>query len=160
VKDGIVIFTMAISAEYKFEFKSYDEATVKLMNRILCEYIIWTTETVRGGLYGYVRFCKKRSSQGVERLLAGADVEDATNNSSAVIATVKMLTPFEERGRVVLAVPKPCRWTDAVTAAKEGRFGDIPSDIYIKHYDNLQRIYRDAARRGSLPTVWDLPAMY
>ena len=46
-------------------------------------------------------------------------MEDATHNSSAVIATVKMCSPFEERGRIVLACPKPCRWTDAVTAAKE-----------------------------------------
>ena len=84
-----------------------------------CEYIAWTTATASGSVYGYVRFKGKRSIDGVERLFVGATVEDATHNSSAVIATVKMCSPFEERGRIVLACPKPCRWTDAVTAAKE-----------------------------------------
>lgn len=151
---------MAIATEFKFEFSEYDEGTVRMLKRVLCEYIIWTTETLRDTLYGYVRFNRKRTLEGVRRLFQGADVQDATHNSSAVIATVKMLTPFEERGRVVLGMPKPSRWTDAVTAAKEGRFDDIPADIYIKHYDNLQRMYRDAKRRGTLPSVWDLPAMY
>ena len=151
---------MAISSEFKFEFVNLSEATIDRLKRVYCEYIAWTTATASGSVYGYVRFKGKRSIDGVERLFVGATVEDATHNSSAVIATVKMCSPFEERGRIVLACPKPCRWTDAVTAAKEGRWDDIPADIYIKHYDNLHRIYRDASRRGSLPSVWDLPSMY
>lgn len=46
------------------------------------------------------------------------------------------------------------KWAKARQAAKEGRFDDVPDDIYIKHLNNIHRIASDAAPKvPALPTT-------
>ena len=50
------------------------------------------------------------------------------------------------------------RWEDARQAAKEGRFDDIPADIYMRQYTNIHRIYQDhmppPESRSELRNYW------
>nr|QKI29034.1 Rep [Lactuca sativa CRESS virus] len=50
------------------------------------------------------------------------------------------------------------RWDDARKAAEEGKFDEIPSDIYIRQYNNLHRIHQDAMpppqSRDTLANFW------
>ena len=50
------------------------------------------------------------------------------------------------------------RWDRARTAASEGRMDDIPSDIYVRHYSSLYRIYQDSmpdpGSRNELRNYW------
>lgn len=50
------------------------------------------------------------------------------------------------------------RWDLARLAAKEGRFDDIPSDIFIRQYSSLRRIHRDympsVVPLESLSSLW------
>jgi len=59
-------------------------------------------------------------------------------------------TPPNKKGTAANAE----RWAQARQAAKEGRFDDVPDDIYIKHLNNIHRIACDHAPKvPALPTT-------
>lgn len=105
-------------------------------------------------LQGYVEFLNARTFAAVRRLLAGCHVEPARGTP------VQCRTYCIKDGRYLELGDPPQdpgnrekqRWEDARTLAKEGKFDDIPADIYIRYIGNLERIYR-----SYLPTIEPLP---
>ena len=49
--------------------------------------------------------------------------------------------PFEHRFVFLLYYKKP--WGLWVQAAEEGRFEDIPANVFIKYYKNIMEIHKD-----------------
>lgn len=105
-------------------------------------------------LQGYVRFKNTRVVTTVRTLLTGCHVDPARGTPSQCRKYCSKEGKYREVGEIPVdsGEKERERWTTALRAAKEGRFDDVPADIYIRYVGNLHRIRRDV-----LPAVESLP---
>ncbi|AMB42962.1 putative Rep protein [Circovirus-like genome DCCV-5] len=108
-------------------------------------------------LQGYAQYVNPKSITAFRRLFMGCHVEPARGTGSQSRTYCSKDGSFCERG-----IPptdenpgnrEKQRWEDARSLAKEGKFDQIPADIYIRYIGNLHRIYREI-----LPPLEPLPA--
>nr|QUS52598.1 replication protein A [Mute swan feces associated circular virus 5] len=111
-----------------------------------------TTQTPH--LQGYVRWKNPRSITTVRALLTGCHVEPAKGTPVQCRTYCIKDQKYRECGTppVDPGDAEKLRWSDALSAAKAGRFDEIPADIYIRYVGNLHRI-----RRDTLPPLEPLP---
>ncbi len=123
-----------------------------------CQYAVAGREiapsTGTKHLQGYLRWKNPRSIANIRSLLTGCHVEPAKGTPVQCRLYCIKEGNFSELGTVPLdsGDMERKRWDDARNLAKEGKFEDIPSDIYVRYIGNLQRIFRD-----SLPSLESLP---
>jgi len=106
-------------------------------------------------LQGYLAFANPRALSSIRKLLIGCHVEPARGTPQQCRTYCIKDGSFREFGDPPTEDPgtrEKQRWENARTLAKEGRFDDIPADIYVRYIGNLQRIYRD-----TLPPLDPLP---
>lgn len=107
-------------------------------------------------LQGYVAFANPRSLASIRKLLVGCHVEPARGTPQQCRQYCIKDESFRELGDPPPEDPgtrEKQRWENARALAKEGRFDDIPADIYVRYIGNLHRIYRD-----TLPPLDPLPS--
>lgn len=135
-----------------------DDALDAWLHRLGCDYgvagreIAPTTQTRH--LQGYVRWKNARSVAGVRRLLVGCHVEPARGTAQQCREYCIKDGKFVEFGEVPedAGTREVERWENARAMAKEGRFEEVPADIYIRYVGNLERIFRK-----ELPPLESLP---
>jgi len=101
-------------------------------------------------LQGYVEFTNARTLTAVLSLLPGCHVEPAKGTPTQCREYSIKDNQFRECGTPPKdpGTREKQRWEHARTLASEGRFTEIPADIYIRYIGNLERIYR-----SNLPTL-------
>jgi hypothetical protein len=103
-------------------------------------------------LQGYLYFVNKKSMAQVSSLLPRASLQRQRGTCEEASVYCKKDGDFFEHG--VLPADQVdngqrgggaeiLRWDTARQAAKEGRWDDIPSDIFLRHYSSLRRIRND-----------------
>lgn len=107
-------------------------------------------------LQGYVFWGrgKVKSFKQMKAILgARAHVEPAKGDAESNKTYCSKDGKFWEYGTCPKSVAKRCkeageangdRWEEARKAAKEGRWDDVPADIYIRHYSNIKKIGAEA----------------
>jgi len=106
-------------------------------------------------LQGYIAFAHPRSFGSVRKLLRGCHVESARGTPQQCRDYCIKDGKFREFGKPPPEDPgnrEKQRWENARSLAKEGKFDEIPADIYVRYIGNLQRIFRD-----TLPPLDPLP---
>jgi len=136
-----------------------DDALDAWLNRLGGVYAIAGREvapaTSTRHLQGFVSFKHARILSGVRRIIPGAHLEPANGTPAQSRTYCSKDASFRECGDIPQdpGNREKQRWEDARTMAKEGRFDDIPADIYVRYIGNLHRIYRD-----HLPPLESLPS--
>lgn len=129
------------------------------LNRLTAIYCIAGRESAPGTgtphLQGYCRFKNPRSVTNIRTLLTGCHVEPAKGSPIQCRKYCSKDGNFREVGDIPTDAGdnEKLRWSEALQAAKEGRFNDVPADIYIRYVGNLHRIRRDI-----LPPLESLPS--
>lgn len=141
-----------MSRTRSFIFTHNNYPNTELEDNLVCKYIVYGKEvaptTNTPHLQGFVHFHTVKTVQQVIKLLPGCHIEPAIDPEAA-IEYCKKEGDFTERGeymsrkrRVEAAVEANLqRWDEARQAAKEGRFEDIPADIYMRYTSNCHRIH-------------------
>ncbi|AMH87740.1 replication-associated protein [Pacific flying fox faeces associated circular DNA virus-4] len=137
------------SRNFCFTLNNYTESDTEAVKAIDCKYMVVGFEVGEKGTphhQGYIRFENARSLGATIKQLPGKPhVEVAKGNASQNIAYCTKSGVFFEKGTRPID-SETCgrnekrRWTDARAAAKEGRFDDIPDDIYMRHVHAIKRI--------------------
>jgi len=156
--------SMSRSENFTFTFNNYPNTD--LVDNVSCSYIIYGEEVGASGtphLQGFIRFDSKKSLKQVIKILPGCHVEVA-RSAEASITYCKKDGKFKERGNPPMSQKRKGemnieRWDQAKKAAREGRFDDVPSDIYIKHLGNIKKIRAEVQAQlpiedGDLPHQW------
>lgn len=135
---------------YVFTHNNYENTDLE--DNLDCKYIIYGKEvaptTNTPHLQGFVSFHTVKSFKQVAKLLPGLHIEPA-ENPEAAIEYCKKEGDWTERGSYIPQKRKTElmtqsvmeRWDDARKKAKEGRFDEIPSDIYCRYTKNCHMIY-------------------
>lgn len=155
---------MSRSSNFTFTYNNYPNTS--LIDELDCRYVIYGKEVGESGtphLQGFVVFPTQRSIKSVIDKLPGCHIEIA-RSAPASIEYCKKDGDFTERGNPPVSQKRKGemeseRWDLARKAAKEGRFEDIPSEIYIKHLSNLKKIRAEyqvsiPSRDGDLEHQW------
>ena len=106
-----------------------------------------TTGTLH--LQGFVYFKNPRSETAVRKLLTGCHVEPQRGTNAQAAIYAKKEGDFEEWGEAPIdEVSKGDleiqRWDTALANARLGRFDLIPSDILVRYYSAINRIFQDS----------------
>lgn len=129
------------------------ENDITKLDSLDCQYLVYGHEvaptTGTPHLQGYVYFTNARAFKAVLKLLpVRSHVEVARGTPTQNIEYCTKDSEFTERGERPLD-PKERgevnkeRWNEARAAAKEGRYDDIPSDLYIRYQSSFKRIRRE-----------------
>lgn len=140
-----------MSKNWCFTVNNYSEGDENLFKELACAYMVYGREVGESGtphLQGFVSLNSNSRLSGVKKIHAGAHWEIAKGSSeqNRVYCTKQGdyietgLCPSNKRkGEAEIE-----RWDLARAAAKEGRFDDIPSDIYIRQFGNLKKIHAES----------------
>lgn len=137
-----------------FTLNNYTEEEKVALLQIDCNYIVCgyeVGEQQTPHIQGYVLFNNPRDFNSTKRLLGErCHIEKQKGNCVQAMEYCKKDGNFEERGRT----PQPQseeggkankkRYEEAKKAAEEGRFDDIPADLYTRHLNTYHKM-RDMA---------------
>lgn len=136
---------------YCFTINNYTDDDVNRLNNLDCEYIVFGREvaptTGTPHLQGYVHFANGKTRSAASKLVKGHLIA-AKGSPEQNFNYCSKDGQVTERG----VRPQSCtaqgdvereRWDRSRVAAREGRFDDIPSDIYIRYNASLKRIRRE-----------------
>lgn len=96
-------------------------------------------------LQGFISFRNARTFSALRTLLPGCHVESANGSVEQCREYCTKDGNFRECGNAPKNPGKReiQRWEHARTLAKEGKFDEIPADIYVRYIGNLHRIHRE-----------------
>jgi hypothetical protein len=108
-------------------------------------------------LQGFMQFPERKSLRQMKKLCDKSHFEKTKGSIDQNYAYCTKDGNFEERGTRPMSQKRKGeseqdRYEEARRAAKEGRFDDIPADIYIRHLGNIKKIY---AESQGAPVVLD-----
>lgn len=94
---------------------------------------------------GFIQMLNNCRASAIVKLLPRAHIEKAKGSAQQAAAYCRKDGDFLEKGTRPLPAGEgeKYRWELARTAAKEGRFEDIPADIYFKYHGNAHKIYAE-----------------
>lgn len=137
---------------FVFTWNNYTSQNVTFLQNVAVDYIVFGYETApttgTPHLQGYIYFHDAKTLSSVRKLLTGANVEFASGNSidnynynikggEYYERGVRPLTPSEKGEKEV------ARWSAAYSAAKAGKFDEIPPNMMIQYYSTFKRIRRE-----------------
>jgi len=95
-------------------------------------------------LQGYIEFKTQKRITAVRKLIPRAHWEKPQGSQEQASVYCKKDGDFTEHGAISLPKNTTLKrnYAEAIAAAKEGRFDDIPSDMYRRHY-TMKRIRQD-----------------
>lgn len=150
---------MAQSRRWCFTINNYTEEEYAKSLAIECKYIVIGKEVGESGtphLQGYVVFEKMKRLTAVKNLLPRAHLEVARGSSQQASDYCKKDKSFEERGVAPLDEKAKGergreleieRWKRAREASADGRFDDVPADIYFRYYKTMKEIAKDNMKK-------------
>lgn len=133
-----------------FTFYKYERHEVDLVC-LDYDYLVYGVEvcpsTGRWHLQGYIHFANPRSFKSVAALFRW-HIEVANGSPSSNFDYCSKEGAFVEfgkrpRDKGSAGRDESLRWDTARIAAVEGRWDDIPADIYIRYLGSLRRIYKE-----------------
>lgn len=161
---------MPKSRSYCFTINNYGEDDLEQLEQIECTYIVYGNEVGDSGtphLQGYVRFKNARQFGSVSKDFPRAHLEIARGSPKQNRDYCTKSGEFIERGEFPDdgGLCEKQRWEDARKSAKEGKFDDIPADIYLRCFGSIKRCWlEDRADPVDLETrpfygtwIWGAP---
>lgn len=146
---------------FTFTLNNWTEDEFEVISELDCKYLVVGKETGEGGtphLQGYISFANPRSFNAVKALLGGrAHVEVARGTGTQNRDYCTKDGDFFEKGELPQdpagqGEAEKERWRLARLAAREGRFEDIPDDLYVRYQNSFKRIRKeDVADPNDLP---------
>jgi ssDNA-binding Zn-finger/Zn-ribbon topoisomerase 1 len=136
-----------------FTLFNYTDELKQKIRQLLPVYLVYGHETCpttgKAHLQGYIYFKNARSSKSLYKLVPGwavykckGTVEEnytyCTKGTDIYEEGTKPATHFEKGIRGGAAECE--RWDNARTAARDGRFDDIDSDLYIRYQNSFKRL--------------------
>lgn len=157
------------SKAWCFTINNYTSEDEEWVNRLECEIIFASIEKGESGtphIQGYVKFRTNHRLAAVKKLHGKAHWEIAKGNvdhnknyimkSGSTILRESNQTTLATLARsdsvLFGAKARAHIWDDTRLAAQEGRMEDIPSDMFIRYYNALNRIRDDY---GAKPDILD-----
>lgn len=134
-------------------YTAADEDLLRGLHENGAIYLVFGREVGESGtahLQGYVRFEKTKRFAGVKKLLpTGCHIECAQANAQTNKEYCSKDGDYEEFGdcpidRKQRGEEIKDEWDEARIAAAEGRFEDIPSNLYIRNLNSFHRIHQMA----------------
>jgi len=132
-----------------------------------CTYVIMGEEVGEQGtphLQGFLRFKTEKSLKQMKKISPGAHWENQKGTSEEASTYCKKEGHFVEVGTLPMSQKRKgeCnieRWEEAREACKEGRFEDVPADIYMRNLNACHKIYAmsqnvPTALSGELTNEW------
>lgn len=145
---------------YCFTINNYTDDDVSRLDKLDCEYIVYGREvaptTGTPHIQGYIHFANGKSPNAARKLVKGHLIV-AKGTPEQNFDYCSKEGNYTERGNRPQSPQaqgnvERQRWDDARLAARQGRFDDIPSDLYIRYNNSLKRIRReDVAAPANLP---------
>jgi len=146
---------------FKFTWNTWDENSESLLQEWKCKYLVYGYElapsTGRPHLEGYIAFDSPRHLSAMRRLMPGCYVVIAKGTAEQNFDYASKDGLYFEKG-IRPRDPKDGgalereRWHLARTAAREGRFEDIPDEMYVRYQASFKRM-----RKEDQPKPVDLP---
>lgn len=155
---------MSRSRAYSFTIHNFNEEAEALLqsNYFNCQYLVYGYEvggeTQRPHLQGYVYFANARSFDSVRKeltKLGSPHLEQAKGDPNQNYDYCSKDGNYLELGvrpksQKEKGASSEERWEHVRLAALEGRFNDIPADLYIRYHGAIHKIY--AERVKPVPT--------
>jgi len=149
---------------FVFTCNNYGPAILDGLSKIQCVYMVCGAEvaptTGTKHIQGYVYFENARSHKSVVKIIQavhpGAHVEIARGTPDENHAYCTKEGDFVEYGVKPLSQKEKgdkeiCRWTESRELAKQGRFEEIPSDLFCKYRNAFKGIRQDFQETIKLP---------
>lgn len=141
------------SVKWVFTINNYTEDTIAKLETAAshCRYLVYGKEvapsTGTPHLQGYLYLHKKARMNNVKNILQceSAHLEISRGSPHEASAYCKKDGVYKEFGLCPIdsKVQLKNKWDEAYEAAKEGRFDDIPRDLYVRYMQNWKRIFTD-----------------
>lgn len=144
---------MSRTKKWCFTLNNYTAEDCQKIEAIECEYLIYGKEVGDQGtphLQGFIYFTNRRTFNTVKKLLGDkCHIEAAKGSIKENIAYcskdgdvfIKGVEPEEQNEKGGQATKR--KWEDAQKAAKEGRFEDIPPDLWIRYRNSFKQEYQE-----------------
>lgn len=137
---------------------NYTEVQRTLLQQMECRYIVIGREVGEQGtrhLQGYVVFSNGKTMRSVSRLIPNSHLEVSRGLPSEAANYCKKDGDWWEKGDCPVDPARRGenemdRWNEARKAACEGRFDDIPSDIYTRYRGSYHAMYNYALEHRHL----------
>lgn len=150
-----------------FTLNNYTPEEEAAIKELECEWLIFGHEHTEGEgtrhLQGAITFKKLTYFTKMQKLLPRAHIEmmNGQPSDSKRYCTKEDATGYfekgiqpEDQGKKGGEATKE-KWDDAITAAKEGRFEDIPGDMWTKYMRTYKQMYSDARQDPSMKDYTD-----
>lgn len=153
------------SRAFTFTWNNYSDEDVEYVKQLDCSYVVFGKEKAKTGtphLQGYVYFLNPREHKAICRLFKDkCHVECARGAPEQNFDYVTKEGDYFEKGTRPLSDKEKGkrgleRYTEARRAAEEGRFADIPDDLYIRHKRSFTEIYKEAKRPNVSTRIQEL----
>jgi len=148
----IIQLAMSKARDYCFTLNNYTDAHIQALEDLDCVYIVYGKEVGESGtphLQGYVRWASPRTFNATKTAMPdGTHIERKKGTCKQAIDYCKKDGDVYERGDPPMTqeekgAANKRRYAEALDAAKEGRFDDIPEDLYTRHYQTYKKIRED-----------------
>lgn len=132
-----------------FVINNYTDSTSEELSKVKCKYMVFEKEKGEQGtphIQGYVCFENAKSISAVSKIIPKAHIEEAKGNSlqNYIYCTKDNceVTEFGTRPKTQQekGEGEKERWKLARQAGKEGRFDDIPDDMYTRYQGSYKRM--------------------
>ncbi|AWW06123.1 MAG: helicase [Cressdnaviricota sp.] len=158
-----------------FTLNNYDDEDIERLDRLECQYLVYGYEeapsTGTPHLQGYIYWANAKTFKVVARMFKW-HIELAGGTPDQNFDYASKEGEYYERGVKPLAKEangqaEKERWDLARAAAKEGKFEDIPSEMYIRYQNSFKRMrIEDLDKAVDLPTrekyglwIWGPPGV-
>ena len=156
-----------IARRWVFTLNNYTPEEENKLKELECEWMIFGHETApttgTPHLQGAFTFSKKKTEAWIHKQLARLSVKvmNGTPEENKTYCTKQDSSGYFEKG----TMPKPQshaggkatqeKWKNAIEAAKQGNFEDIPYDLWTKYMRTYKQMYSDARQDPSMKDYTD-----
>ena len=145
-----------------FTLNNYTPEEENRLKELDCEYMIFGHEHLEDGtphLQGAMCFKGKRDQKALKKLFPRMHLEvmKGSVQASKDYCTKEDETGYFEKGIIPVSggQKNKKRWEEAYQAALEGRFDDIPRDMYLCHDRAFHRVYEENQKDPSMEEMGD-----
>ena len=159
--NGHVAKKMSRGKRWCFTINNYTETDVARCERIDCDYIVFGKEVGEEEhtphLQGFVVFKNRKTFNAVKKIIGeNAHIEIARGTIKEASDYCKKDGNYYEKGQLPEeqqtrgGQATKRKWEEALNNAKQGKFDDIPPDIYIRYRNSLKAIYQEEVNKNTV----------
>ena len=145
-----------------FTLNNYTPEEENRLKELECEWMVFGHEHLEDGtphLQGAFSFKGKRDQTALKKIFPRLHLEvmHGSPQDSKTYCTKEDMNGYFEKGIIPVSggQKNKKRWEEAYEAAKEGRFDDIPRDMYLCHDRAFHRVYEENRRDPSMENMND-----